>query len=409
MIQKLWTKNFTIITVGTIISMLGNAIAGFSLAVLILDMTNSSLAYAVYLTLNNIPKLVIPLIAGTFLDRFSRVKVVYTLDFISGIVYLFIFLGLILNLLNFASFLFFAVIIGSIDSIYSVAYDSLYPSYISEGNYSKAYSISSMIYPLAAFMTPVAAFVHQTIGLEILFVFNAIAFFIAALFETRLDKDEAHIQTDVKIFKFEDFKQEYRSGLKYIFMEKGIFTITLYFFINSLFQTSATGTLEMPYFKAQPHLGYTFYTFVSTANVLGRFIGGMLHYRFSFKKEHKFTIAMIVYTIISFTNGFLLFMPLKFMLVVSFMTGIFSVTSFNIRISSTQAYVDNSMRGRFNGTFQMMTTSGVILGQLLWGALGEIYSAPYLILIGNMITLVLTFVVVYRRREHVKPIYNSEV
>lgn len=409
MIQKLWTKNFTIITMGTVISMLGNAIAGFALAVLILEMTDSSFAFAIYLTLNNLPRLVIPLVAGTFLDRFSRVKVVYTLDFISSVVYIFIFLGLKLNILTFPSFLVLAVLIGSVDSIYSVAYDSLYPSYISEGNFSKAYSISSMIYPIAAFMTPVAAFVHESIGLEVLFLFNAAAFFIAALFETRLSRDENHVQEGVQIFKFEDFKEEYKSGVKYIYREKGILTITLYFFINSLFQTSATGTLEMPYFKAQPSLGYTFFTFVSTANVLGRFIGGMIHYRFSFKSEKKFDIAMLVYVIICFTNGFLLFLPFQMMLVVSFITGILSVTSFNIRISSTQAYVDNKMRGRFNGTFQMMTTAGVIIGQLMWGALGESFDAPYLILVGNMITLALTFLVVYRRLEFVKPIYNSDV
>lgn len=409
MTQKLWTKNFIIITVGTIISMLGNAIAGFALAVLILELTDSSFAFALYLTLNNIPRLIVPMIAGTFLDRFSRVKVVYCLDFLSAFVYLFIFLGLKFNFLNFSSFLILAVLIGTIDSIYSVAYDSLYPSFITPGNFSKAYSISSMIYPIAAFMTPVAAFVHESIGLEILFLFNAFAFLIASIFEMLLDRDEMHLQKGVKIFKFKDFRNEYKSGLKYVFVEKGILTITLYFFMNSLFQTSATQALEMPYFKANPNLGYTLFTFVSTANVLGRFIGGMIHYRFSFKTEQKFNIAMFVYVIICFTNGLMLFMPFKLMLVVSFLTGIFSVTSFNIRISSTQAYVPDGIRGRFNGTFQMMSTSGVILGQLMWGVLGEKMAAPYLILIGNMMTLLLTFVIVYRRREHVKPIYNSAV
>lgn len=407
--QKLWTKNFTIITLGTVISMLGNAIAGFALAVLILELTDSSFAFALYLTLNNIPRLLVPMIAGTFLDKFSRVKVVYSLDFLSAFVYVFIFIGLKFEFLNFGSFLVLAVIIGTIDSIYSVAYDSLYPSFITPGNFSKAYSISSMIYPIAAFMTPVAAFVHESIGLEVLFLFNAIAFFIASLFEMMLDRDEKHVQKGVKIFKFKDFRKEYKSGVRYIWMEKGILTITLYFFLNSLFQTSATGTLEMPYFKSQPHLGYQLFTFVSTANVLGRFIGGMIHFKFSFKKDMKFNIAMIVYIVICFTNGFMLFMPFQLMLVLSFMTGIFSVTSFNIRISSTQAYVPDEIRGRFNGTFQMMSTSGVILGQMIWGVLGERIAAPYLILSGNMITLLLTFIVVFRRRAFVKPIYNSEV
>ena len=407
--NNLWTRNFTIITLGTIISMLGNAISGFALGVLILEMTNSSFAFAIFLALNSLPRLIVPSIAGTFLDKFSRVKVIFTLDFLSSFIYLFIFLSLRFEILTYPMFLGLAFLIGAIDSVYSVAYDSLYPTYITPGNFSKAYSISSMIYPLAALMTPVAAFVHQRIGLEVLFVFNALAFFVAACFETRLDRNEDHVQKGVKIFKFKDFKTEFKSGLRYVYLEKGLLTITLFFFANSLFQTSVSQTLEMPYFKNNPMLGYTLFTYVSTANVLGRFIGGYLHYKFVLPEKYKFNIAMVVYVLICFTNGFVLFMPFILMLVLNFVTGLLSVTSFNIRISSTQAYVPNQVRGRFNGTFQMMTTLGMIMGQLIWGFVGEFYDPRFIILFGNATTLFLTFYVVYRRRETVKQIYNQRL
>lgn len=238
MVGKLWTRDFTIITLGTVISMLGNAIAGFALGVLILEMTNSNFAFALYLALNNLPKLLVPVLAGTFLDRFSRVKVIYTLDFLSSLLYLMIFVSLKFSILTYPMFLVLAFIIGAVDSIYSVAYDSLYPTYITKGNFSKAYSISSMIYPLAAFMTPVAAFVHDTIGIEVLFIFNALAFFTAAVFEMFLDKNESHLKDGVKILKFENFREEFRSGLKFVFGDTGLRAITLYFFINSFLQGS---------------------------------------------------------------------------------------------------------------------------------------------------------------------------
>src|SRR5690554_1820438 len=135
LLEKLWNKNFTIITLGTVISMLGNAVSSFALAVLILELTNSSFAFAIYLALNSLPRLIIPMIAGTFLDRFSRVKVIYSLDFILAFVFLFIFVGLTQNFLNYTTFMVLALLIGSIDSIYAVAYDSLYPTFISKGNF----------------------------------------------------------------------------------------------------------------------------------------------------------------------------------------------------------------------------------------------------------------------------------
>lgn len=407
--ERLWNRNFTILTLGTVVSMLGNAVSSFALAVLILELTDSSFAFAMYLALSNVPRLIVPMIAGTFLDRFSRVKMICLLDFLSSLIFLFIFIGLTNDFLTYPMFLILALVIGSIDSVYSVAYDSLYPTLIPKGQFSKAYSISSMIYPVAAFMTPVAAFIHQTIGLEILFIFNAICFFVAALFETKIKLDESHMKDLKGVYRLSEFKQEYGKGFKYLTAHRALLVVTVFFFCNSLFQTSVSQALEMPYFKNNPALGYTRYTFISSANVLGRFIGGLLHYRIEIPKDWKFKIALGVYTVICFTHGFYLFTPFAMMLVLNFITGIFSVTSFNIRISSTQAYVDNAMRGRFNGVFATITTSGAIIGQLLWGALGEVFDARLIILVMNGVTLALTYLVVYRNRKDVAPLYNQSI
>ena len=42
----LWTRDFTIITLGSVVSMLGNAMSGFALSLLVLDYTESSQLYA---------------------------------------------------------------------------------------------------------------------------------------------------------------------------------------------------------------------------------------------------------------------------------------------------------------------------------------------------------------------------
>ncbi len=39
--QRLWTRDFTIITLGTVVSMLGNAVSGFAISLLVLDYTGS--------------------------------------------------------------------------------------------------------------------------------------------------------------------------------------------------------------------------------------------------------------------------------------------------------------------------------------------------------------------------------
>ena len=85
--QKLWTKNFTIITLGTAVSLFGNVISGFATGLLVLDFTGSVFLFAIYMILFDLPKVIMPQIIGPILDKFSRRKMIYTLDFISAAIY----------------------------------------------------------------------------------------------------------------------------------------------------------------------------------------------------------------------------------------------------------------------------------------------------------------------------------
>lgn len=379
--NKLWTKNFSIITLGTIVSMLGNAISGFTIGLLVLEIANSVLLYAVYNVLYNIPKVLMPTLVGPYLDRFSRRRIIFTLDFISSGMYLLMFLALTFGIIttspnSYPLMLIFCVIIGTIDSIYQVAYESLYPMLISEGNYSKAYSISSMIYPLAALMTPVAAYISDTFsmtGIRFMFLFNAASFLLAAVFETQISINEQQALTgsERKQYGISKFISDFKNGLSYLKKERGLLTITGYFFLNTL-ANAAIGILLLPYFKSNETLGVFTYTIISGISLFGRVLGGLFHYKVHIPKDYKFTIAMCVYITANTIGCIYLFTNFWVMLAMQFISGMICVTSYNIRISSTQNYVPNEMRGRFNGAFQTLMSLGTIIGQLAAGALCEL-------------------------------------
>ena len=58
--EKLWTKNFTIITLGTAVSLFGNVISGFATGLLVLDYTGSVFLFAIYMILYDLPRIVMP-------------------------------------------------------------------------------------------------------------------------------------------------------------------------------------------------------------------------------------------------------------------------------------------------------------------------------------------------------------
>ena len=151
--QGLWTRDFTIITLGSVVSMIGNSLSGFALSMMVLDYTGSTFLYSLFIVCFQLPMLVCPILAGPYLDRMSRKKVIYRLDFLSAGLYFGLFWLLRGGWFSYPLLLGGCVVVGAINAVYLVAYDSFYPNLITEGNYSKAYSISSMLWPLAAMST----------------------------------------------------------------------------------------------------------------------------------------------------------------------------------------------------------------------------------------------------------------
>ena len=164
-VAPLWTRDFTIITLGSVVSMLGNAMSGFALSLLVLDYTESSLLYAIYIATFTAPQIIAPIFSGAILDRFSRKRTIYTLDFISAGIYAMAAFILSRGWFSFPVLAVWCFIIGTINSIYMVAYESFYPMLITEGNYSKAYSIASVLETLSAVMIPISTYVYNKVGI----------------------------------------------------------------------------------------------------------------------------------------------------------------------------------------------------------------------------------------------------
>ena len=72
------TRALPIHPIGRPVSILRNSTAGFASSLLVLDYTNSTFLFALYNVIFNLPFVVVPLIAGPYLDRFSRKKAIYT-------------------------------------------------------------------------------------------------------------------------------------------------------------------------------------------------------------------------------------------------------------------------------------------------------------------------------------------
>lgn len=409
--NPLWTKNFTIITVGSIISMLGSVLSGFAMSLLVLDYTGSTFLFALYNVIYMLPNTVMPALCGPFLDRFSRRKTIYTLDFITAGVYVIMALILFTDHFSFPILAVGCFIIGTIESVYFVAYQSFYPLLITEGNYSKAYSIASTLETLTMVMVPVSALVYNSVGIVPLFLINAASYFIAAVMETRIDAEEHYIEKQksdkADMAGRKRFVADFKEGMKYLISEKGLLAVAIYFTFSA-FSAGATGSVTLPYFKSTFENGEYIYMLVWGMSAVGRVIGGTIHYKWKMPKEKKFAIALAVYITISVIEGSYLYFPVGVMMCMCFFSGLGGVTSYTIRISATQRYVPDEKKGRFNGAFGTLNTVGMLCGQLLAGALAEFLPIRGIISCVLAITVVAAIVFIGGNKKHVAPIYNTQ-
>jgi MFS family permease len=411
--NKLWTRDFTIITLGSVVSMLGGQLLGFAMSLLVLDYTGSTFYFALYNITYFVPYVVMPLIAGPFLDRFSRKRTIYTLDFITAALCGVFALIMHAGHLNFALLAAGTFLFGVIGSVYHVAYESFYPLLITPGNFQKAYSVASTLETLTLAVIPVSAFIYNTFGIVPLFAFNVVTYTIAAVFETQIRHEEAYIAKRAEETANEAkaglkrFVDDFLEGMQYLKSEKGLLAVAVYFLFSSIADGGGQ-TVTLPYFKGAFPNGEYIYMVVFGCMSAARALGGLYHYRHRLPVEKKYDIALIVYVSINALSAFYLYLPLPAMTLCCIAVGLLGVTSYNIRISATQRYVPDEKKGRFNGAFNTLSMIGMLTGQLFAGLLSLKLSLRLIFTVINLICLAAALYFIGGNREAISKVYNTE-
>jgi len=410
--NKLWTRDFTIITLGSVVSMLGNAMSGFAMSLMVLDISDNLLLYAIFIAMYTLPQIIMPIFSGAILDRFSRRKAIYTLDFISAGMYAVMAGVIATGWFSFPVFAAYCFILGSVQSIYMVAYESFYPLLITEGNFQKAYSIASVLETCSAVMVPVSTFLYKQIGMAPLLGINAVSFFIAAVMETQIKTQEQYIEDQKQTLQkgaghISQMLTDVKEGFLYLKSEKGLLAIACYFAVSAVCG-GVSSVVVLPFFKYSFNNGEYIYMLVWGVGLAGRAIGGGIHYKLKLPVNMKFRIALTVYIVISLLEGTYLFCPIPAMAVMCFGVGIGGVTSYTIRISSTQSYVPDEKKGRFNGAFNMISTAGALAGEGLAGGLSQVMPGRTILFIVMMLCAAAAVVFIGGNRRQVAPIYNRQ-
>lgn len=418
--KSIWTKDFSIITIGTIISAIGGTAINLAMSLVVFDETASTWLTGVLTAASYLPGILLPFFFAPYIDAHNRKNIMVTLDFLSSIFYLLFYLYVRNYSFSYEIYLLFCLMTGGIGAIYSLNYEAFYPELIEKGMEQKGYAISSLIYPsITALITPVAAVVYGNYGIEWIILGEGILLFLAAgceCFITNIDihrkkkyreKENSGFRKKEKREYLKEYKEELLGGVCYLKKEKGVRNIYLYMMsVNAIGEGNRLMTLA--YFQSSNYLTTAMYSFLISAETIGRMLGGIGHYFIKIPVKKRYKITEKVYQIYEILDGTMLFVAYPVMIVFRFICGFLGVNTATLRQAAVQNYIPSQIRARVNGLFQVLISIGMMIIPLLTGALGEIISYPVISLLLGIISLFLIYQLIIKNQTEIRKVYEKE-
>lgn len=374
------------------------------ISLLVFDETGSTLLSALVLICGMLPDVLISVLIAPFIDKGGKKKWIVGLDLLTAVLYLAMGWYVGSHEFFYGLYLVFVLVIGTISVCYRLAYNAWYPDLIPVGLEQKGYSVSNTVYPLVTIaMSPAAAFLYEKISMgEIFFLVAAITlasvFVESGIVEKRKEPEES--------YTFGRYWADIREGFAYLKKEKGIRNIYTYM---SITQGTSEGTtiLTQAFYQTMPYLTVTMFGFLRSAEMVGRFLGGLFQYRKEIPVKKRYGFTKMVYTAYNLLDIILLFLPYPLMLLNRFVGGAFGISSATIRETAVQCYLPEHMRARVNAFFNMVISLGCVVFQLAAGSLGQWMSyRTAAVLISAFGMLCMVVLIVLPAKEN-RPIYEA--
>lgn len=183
MSQKLFTKDFTLVVIGQIISLFGNAIIRFALPLYLLNQTGSSALYGTVMACAFLPAILLSPVGGIIADRVNKRNIMVTLDFFTAAVIL--VFSLLMNSVNLVLLLTaILMLLYGIAGAYQPSVQASVPALVSQERFMEANSVINTISSLASLLGPVlGGILYSAYGLNAVLWVCMICFVMSAVME----------------------------------------------------------------------------------------------------------------------------------------------------------------------------------------------------------------------------------
>lgn len=380
--SKLFSRDFTLVVIGQIISLFGNAVLRFALPLYLLNLTGSSALYGTVMACALIPTVLMSPVGGMIADRVNKRNIMVALDFFTALV-IAVF-SVLMNGVNLVVLLTVTLmLLFGIAGAYQPAVQASIPALVCQEHLMAANSIINTISSFAALIGPViGGILYSAYGLKPILWVCMVCFFISAVMELFIQIPFLRQVSEGSVWKL--VKSDFADSIRFIRKDKPAIGKAVWIVCGINLFLSAMISVGVPYLiteviDIEASLANRLYGFTEGAMAAGGLTGGICAGVFGNKLSiHKSCNLLIAGAMGIFpVAAVLLLFPsgmVNYLVLTVCCFGIMIVsTIFSIQmISFFQRVTPQNIIGKVIAVIMMTVTCAQPLGNALYGVLFEI-------------------------------------
>lgn len=291
---KLFTKDFTLVVIGQIISLFGNTILRFALPLYILSVSGSPALFGIVSATAFIPMTIMSPVGGIIADRVNKQKIMVVLDFFTaGLIVVYMLLNGIVSLVPLV--IIFLMTLYGIQGAYQPAVQASMPILAKGELLMPANAVINLVQSLSGLLGPViGGMIYALYGLDPILKVGFICFMFSAIMELFIKIPHKKQESVGNVWQI--IKSDMSLSLRFMIKENPVMikVIGLIFCFN-LFM-SAMLVIGLPVIITQ-NLGYSglYYGITEGAMGAGGLIGGIIAGVFGNKINIRKTYLMLLF------------------------------------------------------------------------------------------------------------------
>ncbi|MGV3463733.1 MAG: MFS transporter [Heyndrickxia sp.] len=373
-------RSFLFVWMGNAVSEIGGAFGTFCNSILIYQLTGSKIALSSMWLLYFIPSLIIQLIIGPYIDRWSRKRIMIFSQWTRGLIFLIPLVSLIIGHLVPWHIYAVQIIVGFITPIYTPANQAITPTIVAKEQISKANAYIDGTVRLMTFLAPIlGGIVVQYIGEKWTLIFVSLLLVLSGTL--LLFIKENRIRHNVRKTWLEEFKD----GVSYFFTQPIMVWLGVFLaFVQ--FGVGVTMVTTLPYVMDELTGTYTEYGYFKAGFPLGYVIGSMLVGKIKLKSRRVLMLGSLViggFTYVSLGFNHDIYFACITEAIAGMVMAFFSVYNMTI----CQQSVPNHLMGKVFSVRLLIIRGVMPIGVGIGGVLSDSWGIrPLYILIGSIIS-----------------------